>query len=83
LLVTADGRQADSNGLTIVQFAFLMKWLGATEALNLDGGGSTTMVLKNKIINVPSDPSGERAVASALLVLPGPYSDEPNPRPPR
>ena len=81
LLVTADGRQLGSNGLTIVQFAGLMKWLGATEAINLDGGGSTTMVLKDKIINVPSDPSGERAVSSALLVLPGPDADEPNPRP--
>ena len=83
LLVTADGRQEGSNGLTIVQFAFLMKWLGAMEAINLDGGGSTTMVLKDKIINVPSDPSGERAVSSALLVLPGPDVDEPNPRPAR
>jgi exopolysaccharide biosynthesis protein len=83
LLVTADGRQADSNGLTIVQFAFLMKWLGATEAINLDGGGSTTMVLKDKIINVPSDPSGEREVSSALLILPGPDIDEPTPRPAR
>ncbi|MDQ3955009.1 MAG: phosphodiester glycosidase family protein [Actinomycetota bacterium] len=83
LLVTADGRQADSNGLTIVQFALFMKWLGASEALNLDGGGSTTMVLKDRIINIPSDPSGERAVASALLVLPGPDLDEPAPRPAR
>lgn len=79
LIVTVDGRQTDSVGLGIGSFARLFKWLGATEAINLDGGGSSTMVVRDRIVNDPSDPSGERAVASALLVLPGRDRKEPIP----
>jgi hypothetical protein len=46
-------------------------------ALNLDGGGSTTMVVKGVKVNRPTDPSGERYVTSALLVLPGRDTGEP------
>ena len=82
LLVTVDGRQRDSAGMTVVEFARFFRWLGADRALNLDGGGSTTMVLEGQVINDPSDPEGERAVSSGLLVLPGPDPKEPVPRPP-
>ena len=78
--VTVDGRQADSEGMTILQFAKLFKKLGAKRALNLDGGGSTTMVVKGEIVNTPS--GSERSVASALLVLKGEDSGEPEPSPP-
>jgi Phosphodiester glycosidase len=78
--VTVDGRQADSEGMTILQFAKLFKKLGAKRALNLDGGGSTTMVVKGEIVNSPS--GSERSVASALLVLKGADSGEPEPAPP-
>jgi exopolysaccharide biosynthesis protein len=44
--------------------------LGCREAMNLDGGGSTTMVINNKIANSPSDQAGERPVSDALLVFP-------------
>ena len=37
--------------------------------MNFDGGGSTTMVVRGKIVNTPSDPTGEREIGSALLVL--------------
>lgn len=80
LLVTVDGRQEDSKGMTILQFARLFKKLGARRALNLDGGGSTTMVVEDKIVNQPA--GSERSVASALLVLPGPDRAEPEPGPP-
>lgn len=71
LLVTADGRQSGSAGLSLPEAANLMAALGATEAVNLDGGGSTTFVTRGAVRNVPSD-GGERPVVSALaLVAPG------------
>jgi exopolysaccharide biosynthesis protein len=41
---------------------------GAVEAINLDGGGSTAMVIKDNLVNKPSDPTGERPVSDAILV---------------
>ena len=68
LLVTVDGRRRrHSVGMTLVAFAKLFKSLGATWALNLDGGGSTTMVVRGQVVNRPSD-RRERPVGSALLV---------------
>lgn len=69
LLVTVDGRRPrHSRGMTLIGFARLMKSLGASHALNLDGGGSTTMVVKGKVVNRPSD-GGERPVGSALMIV--------------
>lgn len=71
LLVTIDGRQPRrSVGVTIKELRDLMQALGAVDAINLDGGGSTTMVLGAELANIPSDPSGPRPVADALLLLP-------------
>lgn len=71
VLITVDGRQPrKSVGMTIPELATLMGELGCIEAINLDGGGSTTMVVKNKVINSPSDATGERAVSDALLLIP-------------
>lgn len=71
LLVAADGRQAGfSAGLSILEAAQVMKALGAVSAMNLDGGGSTTMLLDGQVVNRPSDPSGERADGDAVLVTP-------------
>ncbi len=77
-LVTVDGRQPRySRGMTLARLTrFCRKRLGATDALNLDGGGSTTMVVKGKIRGRPSDGS-ERAVSSALVVLRGRDPGEP------
>lgn len=72
LFVTVDGRQPGySVGMRLVRFAKLFKQLGADFALNLDGGGSTTMAINGEVVNRPSD-GGERPVSSALLLLPGP-----------
>ena len=69
-LVTVDGRQpAKSVGMTIAELSALMLELGCDEAINLDGGGSTTMVVSGKVVNSPSDAAGERAVSDAILVL--------------
>jgi hypothetical protein len=71
LLVAVDGRQPGySVGMSLLRFADLFQDLGATWALNLDGGGSTTFVVQGDIKNRPSDGS-ERAVSSALVLLPG------------
>ena len=70
LLVTVDGRQpAKSVGMTIAELTSLLLELGAVEAVNMDGGGSTAMVVRGRVVNSPSDPIGERAVSDALLVF--------------
>jgi hypothetical protein len=70
LLVTVDGRQPErSVGMTIAELASLLLELGAVEAVNMDGGGSTTMVAGGRVVNSPSDLTGERPVGDALLVL--------------
>lgn len=69
-LVAVDGRQPDwSTGLTLIESAQLLRWLGATDALNLDGGASSTFVGFDRLRNRPSD-GRQRAVASALVLMP-------------
>lgn len=70
-LVTVDGRQPDvSAGMTMLELQRLARRIGLTDALNLDGGGSTTMVVAGSIVNHPSDPTGARTVSDVLLVIP-------------
>lgn len=73
LLVTADGR-GDSAGLTLLEAAQLLGRLGAVHAVNLDGGGSTTLVTGGLVRNRPSGGS-ERPVVSALAVMTGARPD--------
>jgi exopolysaccharide biosynthesis protein len=68
LWLVVDGRQASSEGANFDDLAEIFLGLGAHEALNLDGGGSTTLVVNGQIINQPSDKTGERPVASVLVV---------------
>ncbi|MGY1578007.1 phosphodiester glycosidase family protein [Streptomyces sp. MN13] len=71
VLLTADGRRpGHSAGLSITETATVMRALGAVDAINLDGGGSTAMVVGNELQGLPSDRSGERAVGDGLVVLP-------------
>ena len=70
MLVTIDGhRPGYSVGATLTELGNTMKGLGVVEAMNLDGGGSTTMWVKGRVANRPSD-GFERSVSNALLVLP-------------
>ncbi|MGW0810071.1 phosphodiester glycosidase family protein [Nonomuraea sp. NPDC002799] len=70
ILATIDGRQPGLTvGASFHEAAQFMRWLGAKQAINLDGGGSTAMVVGGKPANRPSDGS-ERGVGDALLVLP-------------
>jgi exopolysaccharide biosynthesis protein len=69
LLVTVDGHQPGySLGLSLVEGAQLMIGLGAVTAMNLDGGGSTAMVINDRLISSPSDPTGERPVGDIVIV---------------
>jgi exopolysaccharide biosynthesis protein len=68
-LVTIDGRQEASLGMSFAEMADFLLTLGATDALNLDGGGSTAMVIDGEVVNRPSDITGERAVANVLLLV--------------
>jgi len=49
--------------------AEVMKYFGAHYAINLDGGGSTTLVANNRVLNSPSDPTGQRKVSNAVLLV--------------
>jgi hypothetical protein len=68
LLVVVDGhRHRASVGLTIEELRVLLKALGARDAVNLDGGGSSAMVVRERLVNSPSDADGERKVGDAIL----------------
>jgi hypothetical protein len=81
VMVTVDGREPGvSVGMTLNAFADYMQSLGCTYALNLDGGGSTTMWVKGDgVVNHPSDSTGERWVTNAVVVLPAADTGEPTP----
>jgi len=70
LMITVDGRTESSGGIGLQDLAEYLLSLGATDAMNLDGGGSTTMFVDSKVVNHPSDKEGERKVSDAILVTP-------------
>lgn len=83
LLVTVDGRGYNgSTGVYIEELGLIMKYIGATEAINMDGGGSTTAAYYNSststvdVLNDPSNSSGEpyqgktlRSIFSTVLIV--------------
>ena len=77
LLVVIDGRARESAGVTFAELATLLKDLGCTDAVNLDGGGSSTMWTRHHgVVNHPSDNrkfdhAGERPVHNALYLISG------------
>jgi exopolysaccharide biosynthesis protein len=77
VLLTVDGRRKESMGMTMNELTKVMKWLGCEDAINLDGGGSTTLWVKNfgdnGVVNYPSDNKmwdheGERGVANVIFI---------------
>ncbi len=82
LMATMDGRTSAGLGVSLFDFAQWFVWLGANEALNLDGGGSTTLWTRTEgVVNYPSDNgladhNGERGVASILAVFAPPLQRE-------
>jgi exopolysaccharide biosynthesis protein len=78
ILVTVDGRTNQAFGMNLTELTFLMKHLGCQNAINLDGGGSTTLYLEDQphsgVVNYPCDNKlfdheGERAVSNILMIL--------------
>ena len=69
ILLVVDGRQRESRGLDLVELAGVMQDLGCVEALNLDGGGSSTLVVDGVLINRPTGGIEEREIVSALTVF--------------
>lgn len=70
LLVTVDGRQKDiSVGVTFYQLAELMIELGAVNAMNLDGGSSTQMCIKDNVVSSPTV-SGGNNISNSLIIVP-------------
>ncbi|QQE77822.1 phosphodiester glycosidase family protein [Alicyclobacillus sp. SO9] len=70
ILIETDGRTPQHVGATLTDVQNLMLQYGATVAVNLDGGSSTTLVENGKLINHPSDILGERKVATAIAIMP-------------
>ena len=74
-LITVDGRQKSSKGWSMAEAADFARSLGATEAVNFDGGGGTTFVVQGKVVNWPSDnakgdkPGTARRAVNALAVV--------------
>lgn len=69
VLLVVDGRQRDSIGMSLQELAQMMQELGCNDAMNLDGGGSSEMVVNGKAVNNPSD-GRERSVGGALMIVP-------------
>lgn len=67
ILVAVDGREGSSVGLTLGELAGFMKSLGCTNAINLDGGGSTVMYVNGQIVNRPQQPGGI-ALSNAIVI---------------
>lgn len=77
LLITVDGRNENSAGMSLFELLKLTRWLKSDDAINLDGGGSTTLWInnfnENGVVNYPTDNkkwdhAGERKVANVVLL---------------
>lgn len=67
-LVAADGRQETYDGMTLSELGDFLISIGVYQGMNFDGGGSTALVINGKVVNRPSDATGERPVGNAILV---------------
>jgi exopolysaccharide biosynthesis protein len=68
VFVVVDGRSDESRGMTLDEFAAVFEGLGATEAYNLDGGGSSTMYFMGRVVNDPQGKNQERGVSDILYL---------------
>jgi len=68
VLLVVDGRQVGSRGVDLQELAILMRELDCVEAINLDGGGSSAMVVDGKLLNRPAGTTSQREVMSAIAV---------------
>jgi len=75
LMLVIDGRSLNSLGATLKDVQDILLKYGAVNAVNLDGGSSTTMYLNRRVINSPSDKLGERTVPTTFMVVPAKDGD--------
>lgn len=68
IIFVSEGRSESAAGLTLPQMAKILQKLGCEEALNLDGGGSSCMIINGKKVNYPSDKGEERSVPSVFII---------------
>ena len=68
VILVCEGRSDSAAGLTLIQLAKILKDIGCVEALNLDGGGSTCMLINGKETNTPSGKGVQRPVPSVFLI---------------
>jgi exopolysaccharide biosynthesis protein len=68
IILVCEGRSKIAAGLTLIQLAQILKDLGCVEAVNLDGGGSSCMLINGKETNTPSDKGIQRPVPSVFLI---------------
>jgi hypothetical protein len=69
ILMVVDGRQPASRGVSLEELAGMMRQLGCVEAVNLDGGGSSALVVGGRLLNRPTGGVVEREVVSAIAVF--------------
>jgi len=69
LLLLVDGRQRESRGVRLEELAAILVDIGAEEALNLDGGGSSSLVVNGQLLNNPAGRGSERQVMTAIGVF--------------
>ena len=67
IMVTVDGREHASVGMTLGELARMMKGFGCINAMNLDGGGSTVMYVQGKVVNNPAQKGGI-PISNALTI---------------
>lgn len=77
ILLTVDGRNENSAGMNLFELTKIMRWLGCSDVINFDGGGSTTLWVNgypnNGVVNYPTDNKkwdheGQRKVANVILI---------------
>lgn len=69
LLLVVDGRQQSSRGVSLEELADLMLAFDARQALNLDGGGSSTFIVRDELVNRPAGATYQREVVSGIVVV--------------
>ena len=68
ILIVIDGRQVNSRGVYLEELAIIMKNLGCVDALNLDGGGSSVLLVKEELMNRPYGSNSMREIMSAISI---------------
>jgi len=71
ILMVVDGRQPSSRGVNLEELAALLRGVGALDAVNLDGGGSSTLVVNGSLVNRPVGVALQREVMSAIATFCG------------